>query len=296
MSRRIAVQIVFAVLVTFMGVETGRGQATPEKSPEFEVASIKPTKPGAQGFFIRMQPGGRFTATGITTKFLLEQAYDIKDSQILGAPTWFDSDRFDIDAKPDEATGAAFDKLPPDQRRPLVNSMLKALLADRFKLAVTHETKELPVYALVVAKGGPKFHESTYKPPEKLPDTPPPPPGRGGPPRQGIMMNGRGELTVTYIGLPMFADVLSRVVSRIVVDKTGLTGKYDFTLKYTPDEAQGPMMPGSPKPGGDSAPPPDSTGPSIFTALQEQLGLKLESQKAPTDVVLIQHVEKPSEN
>jgi uncharacterized protein (TIGR03435 family) len=117
--------------------------------------------------------------------------------------------------------------------------------------------------------------------------------------RQGIMMNGRGELTVNYIDLHMFADVLSRVVGRIVIDKTGLTGKYDFALKWTPDEGQGMMMPSGGKPGGDGAgapPPPESSGPSIFTALQEQLGLKLESQKAPTDVLVIQHVERPSEN
>jgi uncharacterized protein (TIGR03435 family) len=96
----------------------------------------------------------------------------------------------------------------------------------------------------------------------------------------------------------MFANVLSRIVGRIVVDKTGLTGKYDFALKWTPDEGQGPMLPGGRGPGPDGAapPPPDSSGPSIFTALQEQLGLKLESQKAPTDVLVIQHIERPSEN
>ncbi len=296
MSCRIAVRLASAMLVAVTGAQIGSAQATTDKPPEFEVASIKPTKAGTQGFFIRMQPGGRFVATGLTTKFLIEQAYDIKDSQLAGGPAWLDSEHYDIDAKPDEETGAAFDKLPPDQRRPRLNMMLKALLADRFKLSVTHETKELSVYALVIAKGGPKFHESTYKPAEKFSDTPPPSPGQGGPPRQGIMMNGRGELTVTYAGLPMFADVLSRSVSGIVIDKTGLTGKYDFTLKWTPDEVQGPMMPGGSRPGADSPPPPDSSGPSIFTALREQLGLKLEPQKAPTDVLMIQHVEKPSEN
>lgn len=110
------------------------------------------------------------------------------------------------------------------------------------------------------------------------------------------MMNGRGELTVTYGDLPMFANVLSRIVGRIVVDKTGLAGKYDFTLKWTPDEGQGPMMPGGPRPDGGGPPPSDSSGPSIFTALQEQLGLKLDSQKAPTDVLIIEHIERPSEN
>jgi uncharacterized protein (TIGR03435 family) len=181
---------------------------------------------------------------------------------------------------------------------PQVRKMLQALLADRFKLALSHETKDLPVYALQVAKNGPKFHESTFKPPERPPDSPPPPLGQGTRPMQGIRMNGRGELTVTYVDLPMFANMLSRIVGRIVVDKTGLTGKYDFTLKWTPEEGQGPMMPGGRGTGPDGAAPApaESSGPSIFTALQEQLGLKLDSEKAPTDVLVIQHVERPSEN
>ena len=109
-------------------------------------------------------------------------------------------------------------------------------------------------------------------------------------------MNGRGDLTVTYVDVRMFADLLSRMVGRIVIDKTGLTGKYDFTLKWTPDEGQGGWAGGPPRPDGVAPPPPDPSGPSIFTALQEQLGLKLDSQKAVTDVLVIQHVERPTEN
>jgi uncharacterized protein (TIGR03435 family) len=109
-------------------------------------------------------------------------------------------------------------------------------------------------------------------------------------------MAGRGNLTVTYGGLDMFATVLSRVVGRIVLDKTGLTGKYDFKLRWTPDESQGPILPGGPPNGPNGAPPPESSGPSLFTAIQEQLGLKLQSEKAPVDVLVIEHVEKPSEN
>jgi uncharacterized protein (TIGR03435 family) len=247
-----------------------------------------------QGASFRIQPGGRFSANAVTVKFLLEQAYGVKDSQVIGAPSWLDSERFDIDAKPDEETGAAFDKLPPDQRRQQLMLMLQSLLADRFKLSLTHETKDLPTYALVVAKNGPKFHESTYKPPEKSPDMPRAP-GIGGPAQAGIMMNGRGQLTTTYGDMNMLADVLSRFVGRPVINKTDLTGRYDFTLKWMPEEGQGPMIPG-PRSGGDDAPPPESSGPSIFTAVQDQLGLKLEPQKAPMDVLVIQHVERPSEN
>src|SRR5581483_3751713 len=291
MTKYIARRITGLLLPALMLAQGGT-QAQTQRKPEFEVASIKPTKSGTPGVFVRMEPGGRFTANGVPFRFLLEQAYDVKDSQISGAPSWIDSERYDIDAKPDEAEGAAFDKLSPEQRRQELMTMLRALLADRFKLVLGHETKDLPVYALVVAKSGSKLHESTFKPPERLPDGPPPQPGQPGAMRQGIRM-GRGELTVTYVDLPTFANVLSRAVGRIVVDKTGLMGKYDFDLKWTPDEGQGPMMGGGHGPGPDGAapPPPDSSGPSIFTALQEQLGLKLESQKAPTDVLVIQHVE-----
>jgi uncharacterized protein (TIGR03435 family) len=265
------------------------------KSPQFEVASIKPMKSIPQGIFFRMQPGGKFSANAVTVKFLLEQAYGVKDSQVIGAPAWLDSERYEIEAKPDHATGAAFDKLSPDQRREQLMLMLQGLLVDRFKLSLTHQSKDLPVYALLVAKNGPKFQESTYKPPENSPDTPRAP-GVGGPAQGGIMMSGRGQLKVTYGDMTMLADVLSRFAGRPVINKTSLTGKYDFTLKWTPDEGQGPMMPGGPRPVGDEPAPPETSGPSLFTAIQEQLGLKLEPQKAPMDVLVIEHVERPSEN
>jgi uncharacterized protein (TIGR03435 family) len=114
----------------------------------------------------------------------------------------------------------------------------------------------------------------------------------GGGAQPGIMMNGRGQLTETYGDMDMLADILSRFAGRPVVNKTGLTGRYDLTLKWTPDDVE----PSGPRPGGDAPPPPDPSGPSLFTAIQEQLGLKLDPQKAPMDVLLIQHVEHPSEN
>ncbi len=265
-------------------------QTSSKDRPTFEVASIKPAKPGTRGGLLQFGLGGRFVATGITAKLLLEEAYGVKDSQLARAPSWFNSERYDIDAKPEEA---ALDKLPLDQRRDKLMQMIQSLLAERFKLSLSHETKELPVYALVVAKNGPKLHKSTFKPPDKpapLPRSPKPGETRrlGG----GIAMEGPGRLTSTGIELSMFANVLSRITGRIVIDKTGLPGRYDFTLQWTPDERESPVPPGGP---GD-APPPESTGPSLFTAIQEQLGLKLESQKAPMDILVIDHVEKPSEN
>ena len=270
--------------------------ATPP-GPQFEVASIKPDKSASQGMRLMMQPGGRFVGNNLTVKFLVEYAYDIKDSQLSGAPSWMDSERYDVDAKPDETTSAAINKMSRDEVGVEMRKMMQALLADRFKLAVTHETKDLPVYALVVAKSGPKIHQSTEEPLAPDPNGPPPGPPGPGQRRQGIMLNGRGEMTLTAVPLRMFADTLSRIVGRVVIDKTGLTGNYDFTLKWTPEQGEGLMGPPGAGPGGGaSAPPPDASGPSIYTAVQEQLGLKLESQKAPTDCIVIQHVERPSEN
>lgn len=262
---------------------------------QFEVASIKPAKPGTQNFMIRFSDrGGTFSASGVTLKSLLEIAYDVKDAQLAGLPPWADSERYEIEAKPDEAAVAAFSKAPREEREQIMRQMLQGLATDRFKLSLSHETKDLPVYALVVTKNGPKLHESAFKPPEKEPDTPP---GPGDARRQmGMRINGRGELSATYGDINMLVNALSRFVGRPVVDKTGLTGKYDFTLKWTPDEAQLAAMPGGPRPAGDDAPPPDASGPTLFTAIQEQLGLKLDPERAPMDVLVIQHVERPSEN
>lgn len=223
MTKRIAGALAALFLLVFEGRANGL-QSQTAKPFEFEVASIKLMKSPPNMIMMRLQPGGRFVVSGLTAKFLVEQAYDIKDSQLAGAPAWFNTDRYDIDAKPDEATAAALDKLPPDERQKALMQMLQGLLVDRFKLTFDRETKDLPVYALVVAKNGPKFQESTSQPPEKLPDTPS---GPGGAPplkRQGVWMNGRGELTQTYAEMKLFAEVLSRFVGRPVVDKTGLSG------------------------------------------------------------------------
>ncbi len=273
---------------------TNASQASNATPSSFEAASIKPAKSaGKMGLFrISLEPGGRFVASGINVSTLLQLAYNVKESQISGAPSWVNSDRFDIQAKPDDSAAAEMQKLTPEQRSEQSRLMLQSLLADRFGLKLGHETKELSVYALTVAKNGPKFHQSAAPDSQTL---------GASPPRRGIMMNGRGQLTVMDAGLDMFANVLSHQLGRIVLDKTGLKSKYDFTLNWTPEPGEGRMMPGGgPEPGregpGGAPPPPAASGPSLFTALQEQLGLKLESQKAPVDILVIEHVEKPSEN
>lgn len=286
--------VIAALVLPIFGVLLHAAQNGDDSSRvTFEVATIKPTKPGSPGTMIRFAPGARFSASGVTGKFLLEEAYNVKDSQVAQLPGWFDSDRWDIEAKPDESLAAEMDKLPPDQRRPKMRQMIQALLADRFKLVLGHETKDLPVYALIVGKDGSKLHESAFKPPEKMPDGPP----RPGPGNRGLWITGPGHVSGTSVGTDMLADLLSRITGRVVTDKTGLTGSYDFTLQWTPEEGEGMSMPpgGVPPPGADR-PQSEPSGPSLSTALQEQLGLKLESQKGPMDVLVVQHVEKPSEN
>jgi|HubBroStandDraft_1064217.scaffolds.fasta_scaffold08707_2 bla regulator protein BlaR1 len=289
-----------AIVFGLMNTPQSRAQspaAASTPAPAFEVVSIKPSHDGDNRMMIRMAPGGRFEAHNIPVKLLLEQAYDIKDSQISGAPGWLDSDRYNIDAKAEDSTADNQSKPDREAQQARLRAMLQGMLADRFKLTLHHDTKEMPIYALVVAKNGPKFHETTAPPFD--PAASGPPPGPGGPMQRGqIRMMGRGDLTLTGVPLTQFADVLSRQLGRLVVDKTGLKGEYDFTLKWSPDEGQGQMFggPGGSPDGRPAAPPPDANGPSVFTALQEQLGLKLESEKGPVDTIVIDHVEKPSEN
>jgi uncharacterized protein (TIGR03435 family) len=167
--------------------------------------------------------------------------------------------------------------------------MLQSLLADRFKLTLHHESKQAPIYALVVAKDGPKFHETSHDPPSaglKVGGLP------GPLPKGGIWM-GRGQISVNGGALGVFAEELSTALDCIVLDRTELKGVFDFTLHWTPDEGRGPALSDSPD---GFTPQPDALGPSIFTTLREQLGLKLEPQKGPVDTLVIDHVERPSEN
>jgi uncharacterized protein (TIGR03435 family) len=180
-----------------------------------------------------------------------------------------------------------------DQQR----ECLRALLADRFRLKIRRETKELPVYALVPAKGGPKLKES------KPNDAAANPSGEKEARRpQGPMMRmGRGQIMGQSASMEFLAQMLSQQLGRTVIDKTGLKGIYDFTLEWTPDAGQGPgpfAGPGEPSLGSQSGlpAPSESGGPSVFVALQEKLGLRLESQKAPVATIVIESVDKPSEN
>jgi uncharacterized protein (TIGR03435 family) len=253
--------------------------------PEFEVASIKLNKSGDGRAMIMPARGGRFTATNVPLQLLITLAYNVKDFQLSGAPAWLMSERYDVETK---AEGdPAFDA---------VRVMLQTLLEDRLQLKFHRETKDLPVYELVVAKAGKlKQAEGECGPP---PSGPLPPPAPGKPPTLfcGGMMMFPGRLNGQKVPITQLVDVLSRFTDRIVVDKTNLTGKYDIDLQYTPEQGQFQAPPGGAPPGMPALPPIDPNGPSLFTALQEQLGLKLESQKGPVEMIVIDHIERPSEN
>jgi uncharacterized protein (TIGR03435 family) len=289
----VALPIVFGLLTATPSRAQSQAQDTAAPAHMYEVASIKPNKSGSMMIRMMMKLDG-FSATGATLDMLIQDAYQVHDFQIVGASGWLNSEKYDIEAKTDAATVEELNKLNPDQRVRETRSMIQALLADRFKLTLHRETKELPVYALVIAKNGPKLHEA--KPGDTYPNGIKGPDGKLG---AGMMfMAGNGNVTGQGMSITNLVHLLSQQLERTIVDKTGLTANYDFTLKWTPDESEGAMFkgPGGGAPPGGSPPPPDAAGPSIFTAIQEQLGLKLESQKGPVEVLVIDHVEKPSEN
>ena len=290
----VAMPVVFGLLNTTQGRAQSQAASTVDSKFVYEVASIKPNKSGDNRIRLMVTPDS-LSATGATPQMLIVSAYGIQDDhQISGAPDWLQSERYDIEAKMDSAIADELRKIDSDdQRRAARQHMLQALLADRFKLTIHRESKELPIYTLVIAKGGPKLPEA--KPGDTYPNGFKGPEGRPG---TGMMRGRDGHVTGQGVPLANLVGMLSRQLGRTVIDKTGLAGKYDFTLQWTPDESQGPMFKGAdggPQ-GSNSVAPPESAGPSLFTAIQEQLGLKLESQKGPVEIIVIDHVEKPSEN
>jgi bla regulator protein blaR1 len=279
---------------------------TPTPAPDaaatsFEVASVKANKGGSNGTGIGFQPGGRFRATNAPLKMLIGIAYaspqPLPVFQIAGGDKWIESERFDIVAK------AAIDFKPgPNGPPPEMFLMLQSLLAERFHLLVHRESKEQAVFALVLARSdgtlGPQLHQSATDCAALLaamrarggPPAPPPPGER---PPCGMRMF-PGNLSGGSATMAQLTNVLARFVNRTVIDRTGLAGGFDVDLQWTPDQM--PQGRGDPPPGAPALPPIDPNGPSLFTAVQEQLGLKLESTKAPVDILVIDHVERPTED
>ncbi len=235
--------------------------------PEFEVATIKPSKPDQQGKGITVR-GRQFVTINTSLNDLITFVYGLHAKQISGGQAWMDSERFDITAQP-KGEGQ------PNEKQ--LKTMIQKLLAERFKLTFHREKKEQSVYAVTVAKGGSKLTKSEGDP-NGLP---------------GLGFRGLGALIVRNANIADFASLMqTAVLDRPVVDQTGLTGRWDFTLDWTPDEFQFAGM-------GVKMPPPANNGaakPDLFTAMQEQMGLKLESTKAQADTFVIDSVSKPTEN
>jgi uncharacterized protein (TIGR03435 family) len=243
----------------------------PDADPTLEVATIKPSQPGRPGKLFTFQ-GSQFKTFNTNMNDLIALAYGLHAKQIINAPAWFGTDLFDIDGKPD---------VPGRPNLKQMGILLQKLLADRCGLKFHHEQRELSVYAIRLAGGGPKMTVSTAGPNDG----------------SGFGLRGFGDLVVRNMTMATFASWMqSGVMDKPVVDQTGLTDRYDFNLKWTPDDSQfgqfrgtnGPIAP----PAGDNPNAP----PGLYTAVQEQLGLKIEATKAPDDVIVIDHVEHPSPN
>jgi uncharacterized protein (TIGR03435 family) len=242
-----------------------------DANPGFEVATIKPSQPGRPGKIFTIR-GQNVLTMNTNLNDLLAFAYGVHAKQIVGAPEWAGSDLFDINGVPD---------VPGVPNLKQMGELFQKLLADRFQLKFHHEQRELSVYILTVAPGGSKLGKTTAGP-NDLP---------------GFLFPGFGDLRVRNESMQEFSTGMQSVVmDKPVVDRTGLTGKYDFTLKWTPDDSQFQQFrgtnPNMTPPAGDN---PDAP-PSLYTAVQEQLGLKIEAGKAMDDVIVIDHVEKPSPN
>jgi uncharacterized protein (TIGR03435 family) len=241
----------------------------------YDVASVKENRSGNGMMRIMNKPDG-FSCTNISLKTLIGIAYGLRQDLISGGPGWTESVGFDVEAKVAGEDMDAFKKLTPHQR----NALLKALLEDRFKLKLHNETKTLTMYELVVAKAGSKLKPGTEMPPNK--DAPKAPEAKK---LGGMMRMGPGSFNGQNLTMTEIANQLSNILHYTVTDKTGLSGNYDIELKWTPDDAH--------PPAGEAS---LDAAISIFTAVQEQLGLKLQATKGPVETLVIDQAEMPSAN
>lgn len=264
MFRRIAV----AAFVISVSGALAQSPASRPAFKEFEVATIKPVAPDAKaGRYIIMQGVHRFVEKNYTLKLLIAAAYDLNPRTISGGPSWVESDHYDI-------LGVTPGEVRPSHDEQM--TMLRSLLADRFKLTFHREPKTFSIYELEVAKNGPKLKESTAPPddPPALISTVYP---------QRILLPARNATMSDFVSLLQRA-----VLDRPVVDKTGISGRYDFDLSWAPDETQfGGEVPVAPA---------DAPSAPFFTAIQQQLGLRLVATKGPVEALVVDKVERPSAN
>lgn len=260
------------MVLSGMGVHAQTSTVTTSTKLEYEVVSVTPNNSGAPGAVARGGPGG-VSYRNFTLINLLLNAYSLRPELVFGAPGWVKTDRFDVDVKVAGTDVERYKQATVAERQ----RMMRTVLTDRFRLKAHVEVEELPIYDLVVAKGGSKLVEE--KTPVRLEAGEKPQPGVR---YSGSMSAGRGFLTTKGTLLSVLTGDLASELQRNVVDKTGLTGRYDIDLKWAPDETE----PGT----------ATDAGPSIFTAVQEQLGLRLQTSKGPVETLVIDHVEKPSPN
>jgi uncharacterized protein (TIGR03435 family) len=245
----------------------GYGQGGPER-PKYEVASIKPNTDSDFRYAFRIEPDGALYATGITLKRLMMTAYNVQGFRFVGGPGWVAARRWDVQAKPSRAAS-------DDQIRP----MLRALLEDRFQLHTHSDTRNIPVYEIVVDRNVSKV------------------PAAKDVKARPVVRVSTGSIELTNNTSATFASQLSYALDRPVIDKTGLSGNFDFAIQWTPERGEdgGPTTAGLP-PGSPGQPASTPDGPSIFTAIREQLGLRLKSARAPVEVVVIDGAQVPVAN
>jgi len=259
--------------------------APQEAEPAFDVASVKRDVGREHIRFTLWFP--TLHIEGATLKDLIVLAYHVHDFEVTGGPAWIDSDLYNIDAKaaPQPATSTLFVNL--QKRR------LQTLLGDRFRLTIHRETKELPIYELTVAKGSPKLQPATCV--QRVTGDTAIAPGKTQSDYCGGAQLGRGRIQGRGMSMAFLSDLLSSRLNRTVVDKTGIAGDFQIQLAFTPEAPAVPSLDAA-RPGNADGAAAADLGPDIFAALQEQLGLKLESAKGPVQVLVIDHVERPSEN
>lgn len=291
----LALLAVPAIALTVRQIHAQQVNARPQNAPttaptyEFEAASIKPTKSRGASFVTGFTTDG-YRAAYETLLTMIVQAYGVSPYQISGGPSWLTTDFYDVEAKMDPSVADALKTLGPDQLKLARQHMLQALLADRFGLKVRNEIKDGPVYFLVIGKNGSKMQDA--KPDAALQLTGPDGGGITGVIRKGLGSGGGTKAIATSVNIPYLTRYFSQLLRRPVLDKTGLTGIYDFTLDFVPDAGASPVS----SPTDDNTLPPDPGGTSIFTAIQQQLGLKLEPGRGPVETLVIDHVERPSGN
>lgn len=252
----------------------------PQTRPTFEVATIKRNTSGSDAARFSGQTG-RVSITNNPLRNIIRNAWGLQSFQIVGGPDWINTERWDIVAK---AEG--------NPQGPVMLAMLQNLLADRFKLVAHRETRDMPIYALVLARAdrsfGPKLHASSTDCEKEMTAAVA---RGGGPPLDGKVLCGirsiNGHIEMNAVPMRNFARNLSPIAGRSIVDKTGLTGNFDAELTWTPDASLGPVSEAAPSP---------IDGPSLFTAIQEQLGLKLDAQRGPVEVLVIDSVERSTED